>query len=52
MTNDELQQKLDALAKKRDHCTDVLGKPMLGWTYQNEIDALIAKHPQAIGEGL
>ena len=44
MTKEELDRKLDQLAKKRDHCTDVLGKPLLGLTYQMEIDKLVAAH--------
>lgn len=44
MTKEELDRKLDQLAKKRDHCTDVLGKPLLGWTYQQEIEKLLAAH--------
>lgn len=44
MTQEELDRKLDQLAKKRDHCVDVLGKPLLGLTYQMEIDKLVHEH--------
>ena len=42
MTTDEINRKIDLLAKKRDHCVDVLGKPLLGLTYQMEINELAA----------
>ena len=32
---------VEALTKKRDHAADKLGKPLLAWTYQMEIDKLI-----------
>ena len=44
MTKEELDRKLYRLAKKRDHCVEVLGKPMLGLTYQMEIDQLVAAY--------
>jgi hypothetical protein len=50
MTKQELDAKLDRLAAKRDHTVDVLGKPLLGWTYQKEINDLVAAH-QALLEG-
>jgi hypothetical protein len=45
MTEAELQAKIDRLAKKRDHAADVLNKPMLAWSYQQEIDQLLATAP-------
>ena len=39
----EIQRKIDAAAKKRDHACDVLNKPLLGLTYQMEIDKLLAQ---------
>ena len=42
MNRDEIQRKIDSLAKKRDLCCDVLRKPALGLTYQQEIDRLAA----------
>jgi hypothetical protein len=50
MTKQELDAKLDRLAKKRDNAVDVLGKPFLGLAYQQEIDALVAAH-QVLLEG-
>jgi hypothetical protein len=44
VTKEELDRKLDRLAKKRDYCVDVLGKPLLGLTYQMEIDKLVAAY--------
>jgi len=48
MTKEEFERKLDKLAKKRDHCVDVLGKPLLGLTYQDEIDKLVTAHPDYV----
>ncbi len=48
--NEEMKKKISDLAKKRDYCTDVLGKPLLGWTYQDEIDRIISAHKMAKGE--
>jgi hypothetical protein len=41
MTKEQLDQKLDVLAKKRDHAADTLNKPLLAWTYQDEINKLV-----------
>lgn len=38
---DDINQSIDIAAKKRDHAVDVLGKPLLGLTYQMEIDKLL-----------
>jgi hypothetical protein len=40
MTREQIETKIDALAKKRDHCCEVLNKPLLGWSYQVEINQL------------
>jgi hypothetical protein len=40
LTPEQIERKIAALAKKRDHAADVLNKPILAWTYQQEIDAL------------
>jgi hypothetical protein len=37
----ELNLRIELAAKKRDHACDVLGKPLLGMTYQMEIDRLV-----------
>ncbi len=42
MTRDEINSEIDRLAKKRDLCCDVLKKPALGLSYQQEIDRLAA----------
>lgn len=44
MSKEELDKKLDQLAKKRDHAADVLNKPLLAWTYQREIDELLSMY--------
>lgn len=51
MTKEEYERKLDLLAKKRDRVVDVLGKPLLGLTYQMEIDNLVAAHPDYARSG-
>lgn len=43
MTREEIERKIELAAKKRDHVVDVLGKPLLGLTYQMEIDKLAAE---------
>lgn len=44
MTQDELDRKLDRIAKKRDYAADVMNNPILAWSYQQEIDKLLAEH--------
>lgn len=41
-TAGDVQRQIDLLAKKRDHAADVLGKPLLAWSYQIEINKLAA----------
>lgn len=36
----EIKERIEMLAKKRDHCADVLSKPVLAWSYQDEINKL------------
>lgn len=50
MDEQDLQRKIDMLAKKRDHAADVLNKPLLAWSYQDEIDRLIAAHDRSEGQ--
>jgi hypothetical protein len=47
MTKEDLDRKLDQLAKKRDYCVDILVKPLLGLTYQMEIDKLVESQSQS-----
>lgn len=37
-----INDAIDRLAKKRDHAADVEGKQMVAWSYQVEIDELVA----------
>lgn len=37
----DIDRKIDIAARKRDQCCDELNKPLLGLTYQAEIDRLI-----------
>lgn len=38
---EDINRSIEIAAKKRDHACDVLGKPLLGLTYQMEIDKLL-----------
>jgi hypothetical protein len=38
MTRADIARKIDRCVEKRDHATDVLHKPLLGLTYQTELE--------------
>lgn len=38
MTRADIARKIDKCVEKRDHATDVLHKPLLGFTYQQELE--------------
>ena len=43
VTKEQIEARIERCAKQRDHAADVLGKEMLAWTYQIEINALADK---------
>jgi len=45
MTPEEINRKIDRLVTKRDYAADVLGSPVLAWSYQQDIDKLVALLP-------
>ena len=42
MTQADVDRKIDKCVQKRDHATDVLNKPLLGLTYQQELEDWLA----------
>lgn len=46
MTYEQFVIKINALVKQRNHCCDVLGKVILGMTYQTDIDKLVDEYPE------
>jgi hypothetical protein len=42
MTRADVDRKIEHCARKRDHSCDVIGKVLLGLTYQQEIDEWLA----------
>ena len=42
----EVERRIEQLARKRDYAADVLGKPILALTYQQEIDKLVREREE------
>lgn len=40
-TKEQIEARIKQCVKQRDHACDVLGKEILGWTYQLEINELV-----------
>jgi hypothetical protein len=47
LDQDEFEARINRLVKKRDYAADVLGKSMLAWSYQDEIDRLVTAQQKA-----
>lgn len=50
-TIEEINRRIDAAARKRDHAADVMGNVLLAWTYQQDIDVLVEELKRLENDG-